>query len=92
MATRKAHIGKMESQLKHWGAKLDGLLAKADDTSAETKAEYRKSVGELKQKHQAAQAKLDELKAAGSEKWEVFKVGVDSAWRELEVAFKKLTE
>jgi len=36
-----------------------------------------------------AQAKLDEVKTAGSEKWETLKAGVESAWNDLEIAFKK---
>jgi thiamine monophosphate kinase len=47
-------------------------------------------IDDLKTKYQAAQTKLAELKAAGGEKWEVLKTGVESAWSELEAAFKKL--
>ena len=86
----EAHIEKMEKQLKHWGAKLDEFLAKADQAGAEAKIEYRKRIDDLKLKHQVAQSKLDEFKAAGSEKWETLKTGVESAWNELDVAFKKL--
>jgi ribosome-associated translation inhibitor RaiA len=84
------NVGKMETQLKKWGAKLDELIAKADEASTEAKVDYHKRVDELKAKHQAATAKLDELKAAGSEKWDSFKTGIESAWSELETAFKKL--
>jgi len=30
------------------------------------------------------------LKAAGSEKWDTFTTGVETAWSDLEAAFKKL--
>jgi uncharacterized coiled-coil DUF342 family protein len=85
------NVGKMETQLKKWGAKLDELIAKADEAGAEAKVDYRKRIDDLKAKHHAATIKLDELKAAGSEKWETFKGGIESAWGELETAFKKLT-
>jgi DNA repair ATPase RecN len=81
----------MEAQLKHWGAKLDELVAKAGEAGTDAKDDYRKHVEELKEKHQAAQAKLEELKAAGSEKWETLKTGVESAWHELDVAFQKMS-
>jgi len=90
METMAAHVGKMETRLKEWGAQLDELVAKGHEASAEAKIDYRKRIDDLKAKHQAAQAKLEELKTAGSEKWETFKAGVESAWNELEVAFKKM--
>jgi histidinol dehydrogenase len=90
MEKNKAHVGKMEKQLKQWGAKLDELMAEAEKAGTEAKVDYRKRIDELKSKHQAAQLKLDELKAAGSEKWETLKTGVEKAWNDLDVAFKKM--
>ncbi|MBK6846705.1 MAG: hypothetical protein IPG96_03845 [Proteobacteria bacterium] len=90
MEFTQAHVGKMEAQLKRWGSQLDGLVAKAHDAGTEAKDDYRQAVAELKAKHQAAQAKLDELRTAGTDKWDGFKTGVESAWSELEAAFKKL--
>ena len=91
MEARQVHVGKMEARLRQWGAKLDELAAKCDESGTEARFDYRKRIDDLKAKHQAAQAKLDELKTAGSDKWETLKAGVESAWGELEVAFKKLT-
>jgi hypothetical protein len=87
----KAPIGKMEKQLKQWGAKLDDMVAEAEDASAEARRDYRKRIDHLKSKHQAAKLKLDELRAAGGDKWETLKAGIESAWEELEGAFEKLT-
>lgn len=90
METKEAHVGKMEAQLAKYGAKLDQLAVKAEKAGADAKSDYRKRVDELKSKHQAAQLKLGELKAAGSDKWQTLKAGVQSAWNELDVAFKKM--
>jgi len=90
METMEAHVGKMESQLKQLGAKLDAIVAKAEGFGAEAKAEHGRRIDDLKAKQKVARAKLDELKAAGSEKWETFKTGVETSWTELEAAFKKL--
>jgi hypothetical protein len=92
METREAHVGTMEQQLKEWGAKLDGLVAKADTAGTEAEIGYRKRIDDLRAKYRVAESKLDELKAAGSEKWETFETGVESAWNELRVAFKELTD
>jgi hypothetical protein len=80
----------MEKQLKQWGAKLDDLTAKVTTAGAKAKAEERQMVTDLRAKQELAQAKLDELKAAGSDKWDTFKSGVESAYNELEGAFKKM--
>ena len=90
MITAEANVGKLEAQLSHWGAKLDELVAKVEEGGAEVKTDYRNSIDDLKAKHRAAHAKLEEVKAAGSDKWDHFKTGLESAWNELENAFKSL--
>jgi hypothetical protein len=90
MENTPAHMGKMEEQLKHWGAQLDHLVAKVEKAGADVNSERRKRVDALKTKYQAAQAKLSELKAAGGEKWDTLKTGVETAWSDLEAAFKKM--
>ena len=92
MEEKEAHVGKMETRLKQWGAKLDAFMAKAEEAGAEMKIDYRKHLDDLKAKHKAAQSKLDELKAARGEEWKSFMAGVESAGNELEAAFKKLTD
>ena len=86
----QAHIGKMEAQLKNWGATLDGLVAKADAAGAEAKFDHRKRIDDLKAKHKQAQVKLEEFKTAGSEKLDTLMAGFEGAWNELEVAFKNM--
>jgi hypothetical protein len=80
----------MEAQLKQWGARLDQIVAKAAKAGTEVNVERHKRVDELKAKYQAAQAKFGEFKTAGGEKWETFKTGVETAWKDLEAAFKNL--
>lgn len=90
----EAHTQKMEAQLKHFGAMLDDLVAKANAREADARAEidYHKRIDDLKAKYHAAQEKLEELKAASSDKWDTIKTGAESVWNELEVAFKKLSD
>lgn len=90
METRQVQIGKMEKQLKQWGARLDDLAAQVTTAGAKAKADERQVVADLRAKRELAQAKLDELKAAGGDKWETFKDGVESAYNDLEGAFKEL--
>jgi hypothetical protein len=84
------NLSKLEAQLKLWGAKLSEVMAKANVAGQQAKIDSRKQLDELKAKLAVAQSKLDEAKAAGSEKWETLKQGVEHTWQELEGAFKKL--
>jgi len=91
METVEAHVGKMEAELKSWGAKLDALVAKADAAGTEAKIDYRQRLEDVTASYKVAQSKLHKLQAAGSGKWETFKTDIESAWSDLETAFKKLT-
>ncbi len=90
MEKTEDNVGKLETQLKQWGARLDELVAKADRAGTTARIDNRRRIDDLKAKVHAAQAKLDEVKTADSEKWETLKTGVESAWSDLELAFKKL--
>lgn len=87
----ETNVGRLETQLAQWGAKLDEMIARTVKVGAEVKDDYHKRLDDLKLKYHAAQQKLSESKAAGSEKWETFKHGVENAWSELEAAFKKMS-
>lgn len=92
MSTIEENVGKMETELRQWGAKLDKLVAKVESAGTDVKTDYRKGVEDLATKYRLAQSKFDELKTAGSAKWEVFKTGVETAWKDLEDSFKKLAQ
>ena len=91
MENTQDKVGKLETQLKQWGAKLDEFVAKADRAGTTARIDNRRRIDDLKAKVQAAQSKLDEVRTAGSERWETLKAGVESAWKDLEIAFKKLS-
>jgi len=86
----EANVEKMEAQLKTWAVQIDGLTAKAEQAGEQAKIDFRQGIDDLKAKRAAAQIKVEEFKAAGSEKWEGFKGGIERAWGEIEVAFKEL--
>jgi len=90
--TRGTHQGKMETRLKEWGARLDELIARADQVGATAQADYRQGVDDVRVKFRAAQTRLSELRTAGDDKWETFKTGMEIAWKDLEVTFKKLKQ
>ena len=92
MDTVGQEVGKIETRLRQLGTKLDRLVVKADEAGTEVKIEYRKQIDHIKDKHAVVQGKLDAYKAAGGEKWDNFKVGVRTAWNDLEDAFKAVKQ
>lgn len=89
-SNRDKTVSTMEGQLERWGAKLDELVAKGTAAGREAKTEARAHVEELKSKLRTARSKLDAAKAAGSDKWDAFKEGLESSWKELEATFKQI--
>ena len=85
--TRKAYEEKFDAQLTVWNAEIALLNAKADRAKAETKIEYYKTIDMLQSKHDAAQAKLQELKAAGDGAWRDLKTGAENVWTDVKTAF-----
>ena len=86
-----ANVGKMEGELQRWAAKLGELRSRGHTVGGELNLDYHLRLDDLEAKYDAAETKLDELKAAGSARWEAFSSDIESAWSELEAAFRKLT-
>jgi len=90
MMKMEAYVNKMESQFKLWDAQLDVLMAKAKVVGMQAKNEHSERIDAIKAKRAQAQAKFDEVKAAGSDKWDSFKAGLEVAWKDLESAFSEI--
>jgi hypothetical protein len=84
---RKAYEEKLDAQLKEWNAQIALLKAKAENSQADAKIYYYKSIDALEQKRNGAKTKLGELKSAGDEAWEDLKTGAEKAWVEAKTAF-----
>jgi chromosome segregation ATPase len=87
-----AYTGKLNAQLKEWNAKVEELRAKGQSASVEAKVQLNKQLEDLATKRAAAEKKLRELQAAGAEKFQVLKQGVDQAWHDLRGALEKVTK
>ena len=83
-------VAKLEVQLEQWAAKLDELVASAEQAGEQAKRDSRERIGELKTKLAAAQARLDEAKLAGADKWDTMKQGLERSWKALERIFQRL--
>jgi hypothetical protein len=87
----KSHLEKLETQLRTWGARVDEMVARAEAARTQASGDYRKRLDELKAKYKVAEMRFGELKKEGSGKWETFQGSIESAWNDLETAFRKLT-
>jgi hypothetical protein len=81
---KEAFVKKLEAQLGEWESAIGALATKADKDVHGLLEDWRT-------KRDAAVKKLEELKSDGSERWEILKMGVESAWDELRVGFETAT-
>ena len=86
----ESHLGKLETQLRTWGARLDEMVARVDAARTQASGDYRKRLDEVKAKYKVAETRFGELRKAGGAKWETFQGGIESAWNDLDMAFRKL--
>ena len=70
MSKRDAYIEKMKDQLDALNAKMSELEAKAQEAKDDARAKYKEEMKKLSKQSKLAVAKLDEIKAAGEDKWE----------------------
>lgn len=79
MQIAEAPFGKMETQLQHWGARLDGLIAVLEAAGSTLKTDCQRRIDDARPKYQAAQARFAEFKRTGSARWGAFKSVVERA-------------
>ena len=92
METAGQELGRIETRLRQLGAKLDRLVAKADEVGTDAKTDYRRRIEHVKDKQALVQSRLDAYRAANGQKWESFKGGVETAWHELADACKAIKQ
>jgi len=92
METAGQELGEIETRLRQLGAKLDRMVAKADEVGTDANTDYRKRIDRVRDKQALVQSRLDAYRAANGQKWESFKGGVETAWRELADAYKAIKQ
>jgi hypothetical protein len=85
------NVQKMEGLIKTWDVDLDAFLAKADQPGMKFAVGFRDRIEKVKSQCKSAQDRLDQIKAVGCFRWQVFEAGMDGAWKKLDAAFRKLT-
>ncbi|MBA4152414.1 MAG: coiled coil domain-containing protein [Acinetobacter sp.] len=83
---------KLQAQINEWKAQADLLKAKAESAGVDAKAEAHQQLEKLKTLQAEAQAKFDELKSVGEEKFGEVKAKVEGLVEEAGSALKSLTD
>jgi hypothetical protein len=86
------NVQRMEGLIKTWDVDLDGLLAKADQPELKFAEGFRRRIEDVKLQCRSAQSMLDQIRAYGCFRWQVFEPGMNVAWKKLDAAFRRLTE
>jgi hypothetical protein len=90
MVTTEKNLDRIDAQLRLWSVKVDALVARAEGAGALAAVNHRARIDELKARCAVAQARLDELRAAGRWQWRRYGSGIAQAWNDLVVAFRAL--
>ncbi|MEQ8787102.1 MAG: hypothetical protein RIC55_12415 [Pirellulaceae bacterium] len=83
MSRRDAYLQKLEAQLDQWSAQLDQWEARARNSQADSKIAVERRLGELRERQEAAQAKLRELRSSSGEAWETLKDGAENVFADM---------
>jgi outer membrane murein-binding lipoprotein Lpp len=92
MKSREEHIDQLAAQLKEWSGKIDELESKASAAKADVKISYENQIRQLKEKRDVAAKKLQELKGASADAWDILKAGAETSWKELKNAVTAAAE
>ena len=84
----EALMEKVEAQLKLWSLRIDDLAAKAQAPGVAAGFDALMYIDELKALHAAAKSKFDEFRAAGDADRARLTTEMESAFTELDTAFK----
>lgn len=79
----------MEDALDNADKKIETLVSKAKNASAETKAKIYDQISNLYQERSVVRKKMKELRVATAENWEDVKGGVQSVIKDLQVSLKE---
>ena len=86
--TKEEFQKKLDARLKELDAEIAKLREKGRDLKDEAKANWDQKMADLETKRDAARAKLAEVGHSSAEAWKDVQKGAQSAWDELDKAFR----
>ena len=86
--TKEEFQKKLETQLKESDAEIAKLREKGRELKDDAKAKWEQKMADLEKKRDVARAKRAEVGSASAEAWKDVQKGAQSAWDELDQAFR----
>ncbi len=83
MGLKEVYVEEHEAQLSLWDAEIKQLEAKADMARAEPMIPYYDHLRSLHIQRKTVHESLREVQQATAEKWESFKISLESDWQDL---------
>ena len=92
MSTKDQYVEKRQAEIDKWNAEIENLETKITAAGADAKAKlaHEEHMNALRQQRDQARAKLAEIQAAGDDKWEDLKDGLESVWTSIKDGFEKV--
>ena len=87
--TKDEFQNKLETRLKELDAEIAKLQERGSDLKDQAKADWDRKLVDLETKRDAARGKLAEVRDSSSEAWKDVRTGAQSAWDELDKAFRE---
>ncbi|MGO9580632.1 MAG: hypothetical protein ACLP2P_14625 [Desulfobaccales bacterium] len=88
MGLKEAYQEKIEAQLQEWNVRINELKARAAIAKADAKIDLYNRIDNLRAKLEAAQAKSQELKQGGAEKWDGIRLALDKDLDDLKTTWE----
>lgn len=89
MATRDTFTKDMQSKLETRRKEIADLKSKAQSAGTGSKIDIEKQIAELALKQEYARKALTELQSADEGRWESLRHSVESAWNDLDEAYRE---
>lgn len=86
---KESYLRRRAMQLNQWDRVIKQLILRADKISSNGKTDLHRHIVKIQVKKARTEVILKKLNAAGSEKWEDIKAGLEKNWKELRIAFLK---
>ena len=81
LGLKGAYLARREVLLKEWDVQLQQLEGQSRPGS--TQVQYDRQLASLRTKHTLVRARLLELTQAAGDDWETVKIGLETAWNDL---------
>ncbi len=88
MTSRENYVKILQAQLDEWNSEINVLRVDTQRVKAETKAEFKKRIGQLHQKCETAKEKIKQIQKSNNTGWEELKDGTEEIWDGIKQLFK----